>query len=67
MLQVSTIHGPKVLQTPLRSIHTCDLLAVNYCFNFSVHTIAKKCVRNQLLNFAVQTKVDLKANVNVPT
>ena len=23
------------------SIHTCDLLDVNYCVNFSVHTISK--------------------------
>ena len=26
---------------PLRSIHTCDLLGVNYCVNFPRHAIAK--------------------------
>ena len=43
----------------LGSIHTCDLLGMNYCMNFSVPTIA-------LLNFSVYAKVDQIASVNAP-
>ena len=44
----------------LGSIHTCDLLGVNYCVNFSVNAIMK------LLNYSVQAKVDQIASVKVP-
>ena len=44
----------------LGSIHTCDLLGVNY-FQFRIfHNFA-------VMNFSLQLKVDQMATVNVPT
>ena len=40
----------------LRSSHTCDLLRVNYCMNFSPHS-REKWVQNPLLDFSVHAKV----------
>ena len=51
----------------LRSIHTCELLGVNYCVNFIVHAFAKNGYTRPLLNFSVDAKVDQIASVNVPT
>ena len=47
------------------SIHTFDLLGVNYCMNISVHTIAK-WVHNPSLNFSVNAKVAQIGSVNAP-
>ena len=46
---------PHVLQG---YIHICDLLGIYYCMNFPVHTITKKWVHNQLLNFSVHAEID---------
>ena len=49
------------------SIHTCNLLGVNYCENFSVHAIMKNGYTTPLLIFSVQAKVDEIPSVNVST
>ena len=40
----------RINYTILGSIHTCDLLGVNYCMNSLVHTIERKN-GHTLLNF----------------
>ena len=47
-----------VIKSFKRSIHTCDLLGVNYCVNFSVHAIKRNW-------YTVHTKVYQIASVNV--
>ena len=46
----------EMLLCQLRVIHTCDLLGVNYCMNFTVHAIMKTWLHSSLLNFSVHTK-----------
>ena len=50
----------------LGSIHTRDLLGVNYCVNFSVQAIRKNEYKTHYLTFQSTQKVDKIPSVNVP-
>ena len=58
--------GTNLVECEWAFIHTCDLLGMNYCINFSVHAISKKGTQ-PIIELSVHAKVDQIANVNAPT